>query len=308
MGLPLTVAALVGFGWMVAKKRREAAILLVGAICVWLAYAGTRRFIDRWYETLMPFMAIGAGLGVACVARALLGRWRVAAIAAACAIMAACVAKPALYEVRYDQILLEPGTRRAATAYVLDKIPAGARVVLGQYAWAGPDVPHEKYQVEWMIPGSPEGLYTGLTLKQMLEGSFGARVKRFSPSAYEKLEAREEAYLAGGEALESLVPKLPEKAEWAVVNTEAMAHAIESAPKEFTPVPGKPYSSFQALLEEGYGQMLLDLHNREITEEPFVAGERDRHPWGTWPYGSPRIVIYHLHPGKPAGAADELPK
>ncbi len=308
MGLPLTLAALVGFGWMVVKKRREAVILLAGAVLVWLAYAGTRRFFDRWYETLIPFMAMGAGIGVAYVARTLLGRWRVAALAAACVVMAAMVAKPAAFEVWYDQILTAPGTRRAATAYVADKIPEGATVVLTQYAWAGPDVPSGKYKVEWSIPGSPERTYTGLKLKAMLDGGFGQRLKRLSPSAYGKLEARERDFLASGEDLEALVPKLPENAEWAVVNTEGIARVLESSSQGLTPLPGKGSASFQALLHEGYGQMLADLHDREITEESFDPEPRARHPWGTWPYGSPRIVIYHLRPATAAGTADGPPK
>jgi 4-amino-4-deoxy-L-arabinose transferase-like glycosyltransferase len=304
MGWPLNLVALVGLGWLVVNKRRETAVLLAGAVLVFLSYASTTRFFERWYETLMPFVAMGVGIGVAWMAGRVLRRTRAAAVILGSLALAAMLAKPVAYEAWYDWILTQTGSRRVATAYLGRHIPPGSVVAQGQWAWAGPDLPAQRYKVRWMIAGSPERLYAGLRLKGLMEGRFGEKLKVISPSSYGALKAREKELLLAGEDLKALLPRIPADADWVIVNTEAARRAVESAPREFAPAPGMRYPSYQAMLRGAYNEIFRELGARQVSQLQISGGHREHHPWGTWPYGSPNLLIFQLRPvAAPGGTA-----
>jgi hypothetical protein len=289
LGWPLNLFALGGLIWLAVRRRREAAVLLLPPAVVYLSFAATTRFVPHWYEMVMPFVSLGAGLGVAWSVEKLMGTRR--AVWVGGVLLAVMLAKPIAYEVWYDWLLLRPGSRDTMSAWVAKNIPKGGRVALTQWLWAGPDVPGSYYDVEWVLPASPERLYTGLRLKMLLDGVAGRVMKRFSPHGYEVLRQRQEGYLKMGESVSSLLPRLPVDAEWVIVNREYLRRSVEGAPRAIEPVPGKSFPAFGPILARYYAELdrFLTRHYRVAA----VAGNAlDQHPWSLWPYGSPLIVLY----------------
>ncbi len=289
MGWPLNLLALGGLGWLALRRGREAAVVLSGPALVYLSFATTTRFLPRWYEMLMPFVALGVGLALARLAEAALRPGRTASLVAGLA-LAAMLARPVAHEVRYDRLLLRPGSRAAVTEWVRDRVPEGGKVALTQWLWAGPDLPEQRYALEWVLPGSPERLQAGLKLRAILDGPWGRRLARCCPGTYLRLRQRQAEWLAPGESLADLVPPLPADAEWVIVNLCYQQTAAAGAPRDFQPLLRRHQQELRSLLSRDY-------------EPVFRAGTAaDEHPWGLWPYGSPEVVVYHRRAAAAAGA------
>lgn len=303
LGAPLNIFAIFGLAWLAARRLKDAAVLLSGPTVLFLSYVATHRFMPRWYETVMPFVCLGVALGAAATGRALgriVARPRLCAWAAA-AVLATCLIRPTAMAVHYDWILRQPGTRRQATAWIADHIPPGAHVVLTQWRWASPDVPEDKYQVTWLVAGSPERLYTGLRLKTFLNGPWGRRLQRFAPRGFARLRQRQELFLAAGDRPSDLLPDMPGDAEWAIVNESELARAAANAPGPFEPVRGRRYEAFGPMVQRWASVLLASLRQRAEQSQVFASTPAEEHPWGPEPYGSPTLVIFRLVPARPAG-------
>ncbi|MCX7599401.1 MAG: hypothetical protein N2512_11150, partial [Armatimonadetes bacterium] len=302
LGAPLNILAVLGLAWLVARRPRDAAGLLGGPAVIFLSYAATHRSMPRWYETVTPLVALGAGLGTALTGRAVartIGRPRLGN-AAAIGLLACSLGLPVAMAVHYDWILRQPGSRRLATTWIARHIPPGAHIVLTQWRWASPDVPEDKYRVTWLVTGSPERLYAGLRLKALLDGPLGRGLQTLAPHGFARLRQRQEAFLAAGQRLEDLLPALPGDAEWAVVNEQELSRAAANAPGPFEPVAGHRYEAFGPLLQRWYRALLDGLYKQATRTWVFKPSPLEEHPWGIEPYGSPTLVIFRLAPTRTA--------
>lgn len=308
LGAPLNALALLGLAWFAARRPRDALVVLSGPTLALLAYASTNRFMSRWYETVVPFVALGVGMG-ACAVSQVLGRavrsGRAGAWLAS-VVVAGSLAPPVAQAARYDWILLQPGTRRTASGWIEQSVPAGAHVVLTQWRWASPDVPQDKYRTTWLVVGSPERLYAGLRLKALLDGPVGHWLRKLAPRGLARLRQRQEAFLTTGQRLEDLLPPLPKDAEWAVVNLRELSMAAANACGAFEPVPGVRYEAFGPLVLEWSQTLLSTLHERAEQRWVFTGSEAEEHPWGVEPYGSPTLVIFRLAPTGSRDSPKEL--
>jgi len=304
VGWPLNLVALGGLALLAWQRKREAAVVLAGPLLVYLSFVSTTRFVPRWYEMLVPFVALGIGLGFAWAAEALPVR-RGLALGLAATVLGLLLVGPARLAAQYDRLLLERGSRALATEWVEQNIPPGSSVALTQWLWAGPDVPPEKYRVQWVLPGSPERLYAGLKLKWILDDDLGAALKSWRPEAYARLRERQERWLSRGTSMQDLLPDYRLQTEWVVVNADHLASAAKHTARGWAPVPGQaPLPYFGPLLSRWQQQLNQYLsHNYEVAFATPALGPR--HPWGLAPYGSPQILIYRrCTPAE--GPADDL--
>jgi hypothetical protein len=305
VGWPLNVVALLGVIVLAVRNWRAAAVLLSGPLAMYLSFAATSRFVVRWYEPIVPWMALGAGVALSWPAAAARG-WRRAATVASALVVAALVAPALVWELRYDWTLLQPSSRRLATAWVREHIPPASRVALLQWAWAGPDVPEDRYRVEWCLPASLERWWAARCLGELLDGPLGRFLQRWAPAGWQKVRARQQKFWSrplpsATPDLDLFLPPLPREADWVIVNDGFWDRVIaEAAPS----CAGVPYRA-------GLIQYRRELEQLLATHFCLAArfgqpGLRDP-PQGAWPYGSPPLAIYRRAvPARKLAAAREV--
>ena len=131
--------AAVGGGIALWLRRYRLAMVLLPAPLLFFAFMGAQdRFFARWALPVYPFLILLAAWGaVALLERARrLPAWAVVALAAA-----ALGAQGLVYVVHNDIVLTRTDTREDARAWMLEHIPAGARVVIEPIApdgWGDP--------------------------------------------------------------------------------------------------------------------------------------------------------------------------
>jgi hypothetical protein len=130
LGWGAALAALAGFLWQLRRDRTRALLLGLFPVLLYI-YLGTdaERYFARWLLPAYPILALFAGVAVAGVARSVSRAPRVqAAVLAALAL--ALVAQPLVADLRTGALLRKDDTREIAREYMLERLPAGTRMVV----------------------------------------------------------------------------------------------------------------------------------------------------------------------------------
>lgn len=149
--VPLLAAA-AGAALLILRDRRTAWVLLP-ALIAFLLFMGTQdRYFARWLLPVYPLVCLLAAHGATVGARALATRMprRVAWVPVAGAVGALC-AQSLVHAVHNDVVLSRDDTRQLARDWMVENVPAGAKVVVEPVS---PD--------QWaMDPGSPRAAGNG---------------------------------------------------------------------------------------------------------------------------------------------------
>jgi hypothetical protein len=159
LGWGPTLAALGGAVLLVARRRIAMALVLLPALIAFIVFMGDQqRFFGRWLMPIFPIVALLGAYGAVELARALSrvrgpGAGRVIAAPVAGAIVAVLLLGQSIEsDFHNDAVLSRPDTRNLARAWMVDHVPAGAKVVIE------PLVPDNwALDVGRVIPATPTG-------------------------------------------------------------------------------------------------------------------------------------------------------
>lgn len=128
LGVIPALAALGGCGWLLARDRRLAAVL-VPAPLLFLLFMGTQdRFFARWMLPVYPLLCLLAAVAaIALVGLVRSGRWQPWALGGAVALL---VGQGLVYSVHNDAVLARADTRELARKWMVANVPEGEKVVI----------------------------------------------------------------------------------------------------------------------------------------------------------------------------------
>jgi len=131
LGWGPTVAAVGGAALLIARKRVAMALVLVPAPIAFIIFMGDQqRYFGRWLMPIFPIVAILGGYGAVELVRWLVRHRRVPVALAGSVVAALLLAQSVTAVVHNDIALSRPDTRNQTRAWMVNNIPAGARVVL----------------------------------------------------------------------------------------------------------------------------------------------------------------------------------
>jgi hypothetical protein len=132
LGWAGTGAAVVGLGLLVREDRRRALVLAVFPLLLFVYLCTAGRYFGRWLLPTYPVLALLAGLAVSraalAVARGTRRPWVVPLVLGA--LVAGVLVQPLLTDVRVVRLMGREDTRALARTWLLDHLPARARVVV----------------------------------------------------------------------------------------------------------------------------------------------------------------------------------
>ncbi|HWK19055.1 MAG TPA: glycosyltransferase family 39 protein [Solirubrobacteraceae bacterium] len=131
LGWGPTVAAVGGAALLIARKRVAMALVLLPAPIAFIVFMGDQqRYFGRWLMPIFPIVAILAGYGAVELVRWLVRHRRVPVALAGTVVAVLLLAQSGSAVVHNDIALSRPDTRNQTRAWMVNNIPAGARVVL----------------------------------------------------------------------------------------------------------------------------------------------------------------------------------
>jgi hypothetical protein len=126
-----SLAALGGSVLLLVRRRLTLALVLVPAPIVYIIFMGDQqRFFGRWLMPTFPILALLGGYAVVELVRWLIRARRIPAILAWTVALVLLLAQSVVAVVHNDIVLSRPDTRNLARAWMVDHIPAGAKVVI----------------------------------------------------------------------------------------------------------------------------------------------------------------------------------
>ena len=143
LGWVPVAAALAGAVLLLRDDRRRAAVLLP-VLPLFLAYMSIQtRYFGRWMLPLFPILCLLAAHGAVRLADLARARLRQPPPAGAAAAVAAAVlvAQGLVYSIHSDRVLSRPHTQNVARAWMLDHVPADAKVASEPLRADGWDAP-----------------------------------------------------------------------------------------------------------------------------------------------------------------------
>ncbi|HEY8625062.1 MAG TPA: glycosyltransferase family 39 protein [Solirubrobacteraceae bacterium] len=131
LGWAPSLAALGGSALLLARRKLAMAIVLLPAPIVFVIYMGMQqRFFGRWLMPVFPIAAILGGYAVVELVR-WLARWQRLPVALVGAVAAVVLLGQSVATVLHnDAVLSRPDTRNLARAWMVNHVPAGAKVVI----------------------------------------------------------------------------------------------------------------------------------------------------------------------------------
>ncbi|MDQ6807567.1 MAG: hypothetical protein M3065_22035, partial [Actinomycetota bacterium] len=131
IGWAPAVASVVGAVLLVLRRRFTLALVLIPAPIIFLIFMGEQaRYFGRWLMPIMPIVAILAGYAAVELIR-FISRARVVRPAFAAALVAVLLlAQSVTAVVHNDEVLSRPDTINATRAWMVNHIPAGAKIVV----------------------------------------------------------------------------------------------------------------------------------------------------------------------------------
>ncbi len=175
------IAAVFGFGWLLARRGKERPVWLL--MCYAAVSAGlllsVRRIFLRYLDPLLPVVAVSAGIGMAVVAGSLSRqrfiRRKLGLIGALSLVMLAALGPEAVRAVQLGRLLSRPDTRALARDWLAGEAARLGRPIkvywsgFGQIAahltapWVDPPEAHRQQLLAmWRLRGEPEPLLRAL--------------------------------------------------------------------------------------------------------------------------------------------------
>jgi hypothetical protein len=149
LGWAPSIAALGGSVLLLARRRLAMALVLLPAPIAFIVFMGDQqRFFGRWLMPIFPIVALLAAYGTVELVRWLLQRAsalqrrhgrRVPVLAASAVATVVLLGQSAVSVIHNDVVLSRSDTRNLARAWMVDHVPAGAKVVIEPIAednWA----------------------------------------------------------------------------------------------------------------------------------------------------------------------------
>jgi hypothetical protein len=131
LGWAPSLAALGGAGLLLIRRRLTMALVLLPAPIAFILYMGDQeRFFGRWLLPIFPIVALLGAYGLVSLARWLAHSGRLPLPAAAALITVLAVGQGLATVIHNDAVLSRPDTRNLARVWMVDHVPAGAKVVI----------------------------------------------------------------------------------------------------------------------------------------------------------------------------------
>jgi hypothetical protein len=131
LGWAPTIAAVGGAVVLFVRKRLAMMLVLVPAPIVFIIFmGGQQRFFGRWLMPIFPIVAILAGYGAVALVRWLTRERGVPRLLAVGVTAVVLLAQSLVSVIHDDSVLSRPDTRNLTRAWMVNHVPAGARVVL----------------------------------------------------------------------------------------------------------------------------------------------------------------------------------
>ncbi|MGI8902754.1 MAG: glycosyltransferase family 39 protein [Solirubrobacteraceae bacterium] len=131
LGWGPALAALGAAGLLLARRRVALVLVLLPAPIAFVIFMGVQqRFFGRWLMPIFPILALLGAYGAVELARWLHRARRVPLPLAGAAVAVALLGQGIVAVVRNDAVLSRPDTRNLTRAWMVDHVPAGAKVVI----------------------------------------------------------------------------------------------------------------------------------------------------------------------------------
>jgi 4-amino-4-deoxy-L-arabinose transferase-like glycosyltransferase len=140
LGWAPTIAALGGTALLFARRRLAMALVLLPAPIIFIIFMGTQqRFFGRWLMPIFPIVVLLAGYFAVEVGRWLIRARRVPAVVVWGVLAAVLLSQSVASVLHDDAVLSRPDTRNLTRAWLVNNVPAGAKVVVEPFVpsdWA----------------------------------------------------------------------------------------------------------------------------------------------------------------------------
>jgi 4-amino-4-deoxy-L-arabinose transferase-like glycosyltransferase len=131
LGWAPTLAAAAGSVLLLARRRLALALVLLPAPIAFMIYMGDQqRYFARWLIPIYPIVALLAAYAAVELVRWLVRARRIPAVLAAGAVTTVILAQSIVTVVHNDRVLSRADTRNLTRAWMVNHIPAGAKVVV----------------------------------------------------------------------------------------------------------------------------------------------------------------------------------
>jgi hypothetical protein len=170
LGWGPSLAALGGAALLLARRKLGLALVLIPAPIAFIVFMGDQqRFFGRWLMPIFPLVAILAAYSAAELIRSLDRTRRMRTALGAAIVAPLMLAQSVVAVIHSDAVLSRPDTRNLTRAWMVDHVPAGARVVIEPLvpgAWAsdiGRSLPYTETGQRWvrwptwLTPYAPDG-------------------------------------------------------------------------------------------------------------------------------------------------------
>jgi hypothetical protein len=170
LGWGPSLAALGGAALLLARRKLGLALVLIPAPILFIIFMGDQqRFFGRWLMPIFPLVAILAAYAATELVRWLDRARRLRTALAAPLIAVLLLAQSVVAVIHSDEVLSRPDTRSLTRSWMVDHVPAGAKVVIEPLVpgdWASdigrslPYTPTGERWVRWptwLTPYAPDG-------------------------------------------------------------------------------------------------------------------------------------------------------
>ena len=139
LGVPLTIAAVLGACWLVARDRWTALLVLIFPVAYYAVLGSGLTVFVRYMMPIVPFLCLTAALFVDCIATLVWPRFRVSVVsdAVTVALLAAMIAAPtARMSVAFDRLMTRHDTRVLGENLIASRFPNGATIYQSGYGYS----------------------------------------------------------------------------------------------------------------------------------------------------------------------------
>jgi hypothetical protein len=131
LGWGPALAAIGGSILLLARRRFGMALVLLPAPIAFIVFMGDQqRFFGRWLMPIFPIVALLAAYAAVELARWVARKFAVPGALAGVAVALLALGQSAVAVVHDDAVLSRPDTRNLTRAWMVDNVPAGAKVVI----------------------------------------------------------------------------------------------------------------------------------------------------------------------------------
>jgi 4-amino-4-deoxy-L-arabinose transferase-like glycosyltransferase len=128
LGVPLLVVAFVGVVWLIAMRRRDAAIVLAFPVLFLIAMGDSQLAYARWMVPVVPFLCLTAGVAIDRLATLVASttRLRYAPAVASMAMVLSAGVPTLAQSIAFDRLMARTDTRVLGARWIESELPAGA--------------------------------------------------------------------------------------------------------------------------------------------------------------------------------------